>query len=149
MCVCSCVVCVCVLFLLYLSVLIARTSPHTEMVHFVQNMGNLEAEKPVWINWRNNPHARALRNAVLADRVNLVSDTDSTTEEEDYVPLMHQQVNSGSRMCRCGSRTHVATNHHQCPLNQANKDVPTAKRLALYIPCRMWRWYNFGEKVSG
>ena len=45
----------------------------------------------------------------------------SEEEGDEYVPYLHLPENSGGRTCRCGSRTHLTTNSHACPLNPRNQ----------------------------
>ena len=50
------------------------------------------------------------------------SEESSEEEGDEYVPYLHLPENSGGRTCRCGSRTHLTTNSHACPLNPRNQD---------------------------
>ena len=61
--------------------------------------------------------------------------------EDEYVPIGMHKSNPDNKICRCGSRTHMVRTAHMCPLNDRYVDDDHA-RLRLYVPRRMWRWYE-------
>ena len=61
------------------------------------------------------------------------------------MPIGHFAPNPDGKLCRCGSTTHMTVTSHRCPLSK-RWAVPggdtNAVRLGLYVPRRMWRWYD-------
>ena len=112
------------------------------MLKFLDNMDDMEAKAPGWIDWARNPHA--VRNQPPAGDDSAAPQVVQEEEEEEYVPIGMHKTNPDNRICRCGSRTHMVRTAHICPLNDRYRDDEPA-RLRLYVPRRMWRWYDCAD----
>ena len=100
----------------------------------------MEPSSPGWIDWSRNEHAVVQDGASGASGEDIVV-PEAEEEEEEYVGIGMHRTNPDGRICRCGSRTHLVRTSHMCPLNDRYRDDVGA-RLRLYVPRRMWRWYD-------
>ena len=82
-----------------------------------------------------------------------MSESEDTESEESeaapaaYVPMGGAIPNPAGRLCRCGSKFHLATSHRMCPLNTQWENRHEDTRLNLYSGRELWRWYHFGDTV--
>ena len=91
-----------------------------EMLHYLEHgPGNGPETPPTWINWSDNQTTTATTGDDDESSSSSVSDEEDT--DGPYVPFAHIPKNKNGKKCRCGSDTHLTTNHSACPLNKKRR----------------------------
>ena len=102
---------------------------------------------PMWIDWSNYQ----VREQVSADESEESNSSDESEVDDEYVPFLHYKKNPDGKLCRCGSDTHLTTNHRACrlrkrarpePADSDEEDSPTSRARSEKFP------YPVGTKVA-
>ena len=102
---------------------------------------------PKWIDWSKHQ----VGEQVLDDESEESTSSDEPEVNVEYVPFRHFKKNPDGKLCRCGSNTHLTTNHRACrlrkrarpePTDSDEEDSPTCRARSEKFP------YPVGTKVA-
>ena len=115
-----------------------------EMMYFLKYG---PAIPPKWIDWSKHQ----VGEQVLDDESEESTSSDEPEANDEYVPFRHFKQNPDGKLCRCGSNTHLTTNHRACRLRKRarpettdsdEEDSPTCRARSEKFP------YPIGTKVA-
>ena len=115
-----------------------------EMMYFLKYG---PAIPPKWIDWSKHQ----VGEQVLDDESEESTSSDEPEVNVEYVPFRHFKKNPDGKLCRCGSNTHLTTNHRACrlrkrarpePADSDEEDSPTCRARSEKFP------YPVGTKVA-